>query len=90
MIDDPNLLSDVLGATIPVEDASDNITIFLRNKYKENQRKIAEAKKNKPMSVGEQTAYMREVVKNQSTFVGGSGMTMKEVRALPHDKLIST
>ena len=44
------LVGQVFGAAMPSGDFTDDITAMLERKYQENEKKKAEARRNKPMS----------------------------------------
>nr|GFA32108.1 hypothetical protein [Tanacetum cinerariifolium] len=84
---DPTLYVELLGVDVSEDTFSVRMVELMNRRRKMIAEMKAKAKREKPMTPGQQKEFMRTFVKNQSSVIYSTGWTWKDVRGLTDDQL---
>ncbi|GJV25185.1 hypothetical protein Tco_1377880 [Tanacetum coccineum] len=81
------LTADLLGPDVNEDNFAKRIVALIAKIKREFAAQRFQDKRNKPMTYAQQKAYMRTLVKNQSSTIYTTGWTMKHVKSFSDDQL---
>nr|GEX94974.1 JmjC domain-containing protein [Tanacetum cinerariifolium] len=82
-----SLSKTLLGDDVSKDNFSVRIVTLIKRKRQTLVEKLAQERKNRPMTQAQQRAYMRQYVKNQSSAIYTTGWTMAYVKSFTDDQL---
>ncbi|GJY03458.1 hypothetical protein Tco_0369398 [Tanacetum coccineum] len=81
------LTADLLGPDVTEDNFAERMIALIAKRRREFVAQRFHDKRNKPMTYAQQKAYMRTLVKNQSSTIYTTGWTMKHVKSFSDDQL---
>ncbi|GJT66823.1 putative ribonuclease H-like domain-containing protein [Tanacetum coccineum] len=81
------LTADLLGPDVNEDNFAERMVALIAKRRREFAAQRFQDKRNKPMTYAQQKAYMRTLVKNQSSTIYTTGWTMKHVKSFSDDQL---
>ncbi|GKE30744.1 hypothetical protein Tco_1446128 [Tanacetum coccineum] len=81
------LTADLLGPDVDDDNFAERMVALIAKKRRDFAAQRFQDKRNKPMTYAQQKAYMRTLVKNQSSTIYTTGWTMKHVKSFSNAQL---
>ncbi|GJT72969.1 hypothetical protein Tco_1032255 [Tanacetum coccineum] len=81
------LTADLLGPDVNEDNFAERMVALIAKRRRDFAAQRFQDKRNKPMTYAQQKAYMRTLVKNQSSTIYTTGWTMKHVKSFSDDQL---
>nr|GEY42680.1 DNA-directed DNA polymerase [Tanacetum cinerariifolium] len=82
-----SLSKTLLGDTVSEDNFPARMVALIKRKRQALVEKLAQERKNRPMTQAQQRAYMRQYVKNQSSDIYTTGWTMAYLKSFTDDQL---
>ncbi|GKE23096.1 hypothetical protein Tco_1434608, partial [Tanacetum coccineum] len=83
------LSSELLGADVNDDNFAERMVALINHRKREFAEQMAKEKRDKSMTPAQQREYIRVFVKNQSTTIYSTGWSMKFVKSLSDEQLIT-